>query len=89
MSTTRGAACALSPKQSAGRGVTWLVAGFLFCPCHLPLTLMLLATAFSGTALGALLTGHSYVAGTLITIVWIGMSWRGLRYLQAMDGPKA
>jgi Fe2+ transport system protein B len=87
--SARRAACVLSPTHSAGRGVTWLVAGFLFCPCHLPLTLMLLATVFSGTALGALLTGHSYVAGTLITIVWIVMTWRGLRYLQAADRPKA
>ncbi len=86
---TQGPACRISPKQAGVRGVALLVVGFIFCPCHLPVTLAVLAAVFSGSAIGALLTGHPYVAGTLITLVWIGMTWRGLRYLSAAEPPKA
>src|SRR5687768_18169306 len=42
-------------RQAESRGMVWLVGGFLFCPCHLPLTLWLLGTLLAGTAAGALL----------------------------------
>jgi hypothetical protein len=43
--------------------VRWLLAlthlGFLACPCHVPLTLPLLAALFGGIALGAWLSTHT------------------------------
>ena len=78
--TERGEACALPVEGLKHRAMAWLLGGLVICPCHLPLTLGLLATLFSGTALGALLTGHTIVAGLVITIAWLAASWRGIRY---------
>jgi hypothetical protein len=65
------------------------VGGFVFCPCHLPLTLWVLATLLAGTALGALLREHLVVASILISAVWILATWRGfwlLRVARAYAG---
>ena len=72
-----------SPRRSENRGVMWLIGGFIFCPCHLPLTLAFTTTVLSGTTLGALLSGHPYVAGALITSVWLAATWRGFHHLRA------
>jgi hypothetical protein len=61
----------------------WLVGGFLFCPCHLPLTLWLLGTLLAGTAAGALLRQHVVVAAAIITTVWALATWRGVRLLRS------
>ena len=63
--------------------MAWIIGAFLICPCHLPLTLWLAATVLSGTAAGALLLGHPYVAGAAITLVWLTATARGIRYLHA------
>ena len=62
--------------------MVWLVAGFLFCPCHLPLTLGLFGALLAGTAAGALLRDNVIVAGVAITLVWILATWRGMRLLR-------
>jgi len=72
-----------SPGRSENRGLAWLIGGFIFCPCHLPLTLAFTATVFSGTTVGALLTGYPYIAGALITSVWLAATWRGLHHLRS------
>lgn len=36
-----------------------MISSFIACPCHLPLTLPLLLSLFSGTALGAFLAAHT------------------------------
>ncbi len=81
----KGACCAVNatPEQVENRGMAWIIGAFLICPCHLPLTLWLAATLLSGTAAGALLLGYPYVAGAVITIVWLTATWRGIRHLQA------
>jgi hypothetical protein len=63
--------------------MAWIIGAFLICPCHLPLTMWLAATLLSGTAAGALLLAYPYVAGAVITIVWLTATWRGIRHLQA------
>jgi cytochrome c biogenesis protein CcdA len=77
-------ACAIgpTPRQMENRGLTWVFGAFLFCPCHLPLTLAVAATALSGTALGIALRAHLYVAGALVTIVWAAATWRGIVLLR-------
>jgi MerE protein len=72
----------VSPPHSEAKGIAWLIGGFLFCPCHLPLTLAASSAVLSGTAAGALLNGHPYVAGSLITLAWIAATWRGFQYLR-------
>jgi cytochrome c biogenesis protein CcdA len=76
-------ACALSPADSERRGVAWLFGAFLFCPCHLPITLGILATVFSGTAIGAVATGHPYFAGAACTVAWLAGTWRGFQHLRS------
>ena len=49
-------------KATAGRlenrGMLWVIGAFVFCPCHLPITLGVLALFLGGTAAGALLGAH-------------------------------
>jgi hypothetical protein len=61
----------------------WLVAAFLVCPCHLPLTLGLVGLLLAGTTAGALLQSHPFVAGAVVTAVWAAGTWRGFYLLRA------
>jgi mercuric ion transport protein len=67
-----------SPRDLENRGMLWMIGAFVFCPCHLPITLSVLALLFGGTAAGALLRAHPYAAGTVVTLLWIAGTWRGL-----------
>jgi mercuric ion transport protein len=77
-----GTACTISPHATERRARLWVFGAFVICPCHLPLTLALGAAVFSGTALGALLTGHPYIAGTGISLAWVAATWRGFYLLR-------
>jgi len=83
----RAHTAATCPLPSAARletrGVFWLVAAFLFCPCHLPLTLGLAGLLLAGTAAGALLQSYPLAAGVLVTAVWVAGTWRGFHLLNA------
>ena len=35
--------------RQEGRGMAWMIGAFIFCPCHLPITLSILALLFGGT----------------------------------------
>jgi hypothetical protein len=80
-----GAACAvtLTREQVENRGLAWVIGAFLFCPSHQPLTLGLAATLLAGTAAGAALRAHPFVAGTVVTLVWVAGTWRGFHHLRA------
>ena len=67
------------------RGRRWLAVSFLFCPCHLPLTLGLLGAVLGGTALGALLRDHVWLAGTLIGATWLAGTARGLLWIRQAE----
>jgi mercuric ion transport protein len=84
MSTDR-TVCSVADRarQTENRGLAWVIGAFVICPCHLPLTLGLAATVLSGTALGALLAGHPYVAGVIITSVWVAATSRGVHHLRS------
>ncbi len=69
------------------QGIAWVVGSFLFCPCHLPLTLGLLAAIFGGTALGAVVVHYSLIAGVIITAIWATGTWYGFRKLRATSSP--
>ena len=64
------------------RGRAWLLWSFLLCPCHLPLTLAVLASVLTGTSLGVALRDHTWVAGVLISVAWIGGTGYGLRLIR-------
>jgi len=68
------------------RGAAWVIASFAFCPCHLPLTLAFGAALFSGTALGVWWTGHPYIAGAIVTALWVAGTLRGISHLRSASG---
>ncbi len=76
---------ALDPSRLERRGRWWLAVSFLFCPCHLPLTLGLLAGVFGGTALGTLLRDHGWVAGGIIGATWLAGTGRGLLWIRRAE----
>jgi len=74
-------------KATAGRlenrGMLWVIGAFVFCPCHLPITLGVLALLLGGTAAGALLGAHPYIAGTAVTALWAAGTWRGFQLVRS------
>jgi cytochrome c biogenesis protein CcdA len=76
------AVCALTPEQADRRGVLWVACAFVLCPCHLPITLWVIGALLSGTALGAIFTGHLFVAGAVISIVWLGATLHGFNLMR-------
>ena len=63
--------------------MAWMMGAFVFCPCHLPITLAVLGVILGGTAAGALLQAHPYVAGTLVTVLWAAGTWRGFSLVRS------
>ncbi|WP_028776868.1 hypothetical protein [Shimazuella kribbensis] len=63
------------------RGIIWIAASFLFCPCHLPFTLTLLLTILGGGTIGILVRNNIILAGILVTLIWAVGTWYGFRQL--------
>lgn len=55
---------------------------YLFCPCHIPLTLGLLGALFGGSAFGAALVGDAVRVGVVLTAVYAVVLWRGFREIR-------
>ena len=68
------------PLESKGR--LWLFGSFVFCPCHLPLTIAVLATVLSGTGLASMVRDNAVVVGVAVTLVWLGCTAYGFRLLR-------
>ena len=66
-----------NPAQMENKGMAWMIGAFVFCPCHLPITLSALALMLGGTTAGTLLRAHPYWAATLVTLMWAAGTWRG------------
>ena len=66
-----------TPQQLEKRGTMWMIGAFVFCPCHLPITLSALALLLGGTVAGAALRAHPYIAGMIVTLLWAAGTWRG------------
>ena len=75
-----------SQAQMENRGMAWMIGAFIFCPCHLPITLGALALLLGGTAAGALLRAHPYVAGVIVTLLWAAGTWRGYQLIRRARG---
>lgn len=64
------------------RGRKWLVASYVFCPCHTPLVLAAIAAVFGGTTFGAALTGNALRVGVVLTSIYGVLLWRGFRKIR-------
>lgn len=71
------------PRRLENRGMAWMIGAFVFCPCHLPITLGALALLLGGTAAGVALRAHPYVAGVIVTLLWAAGTWRGYSLIRA------
>lgn len=67
------------------RGRRWLLWSFVLCPCHLPLTLAVVAGLLGGTALGAALADHVWLAGAVIAATWAAGTARGFQLIRRAD----
>jgi hypothetical protein len=76
-------------KATTRKGLIWVIGAFAICPCHLPFTLGLIATLLGGTGMGVVLQDYPVVAGAFITLVWLGATWRGFRYLRTTNNLKS
>lgn len=74
-----GTAAPMNPSSLERRGRRWIFGSFALCPCHLPLTLGILVTVLGGTAAGAVLRDHVWVAGAVVTAAWVAGTWRGFK----------
>jgi hypothetical protein len=74
--------CPLTPEQADRRGIAWIVGSFVFCPCHLPITLWAVGALLSGTALGVAFSGHLVLAGVIISITWLVGTLQGFKLLR-------
>ncbi len=64
------------------RGRRWLIWSFIFCPCHLPLTMAVLAVVFGGTTFGALISRNALGVGIsfgLVYAIGVAIGFRHIR----------
>lgn len=76
----RSTACALPDSRSRSgelRGRVWLMVSFVFCPCHLPVTLGVIALIGGGSALGTFARGNGVLIGVVVTALWLAGTARG------------
>ena len=77
-----GTVCEIDPQRAERRGVAWVIGSFVFCPCHLPITLAIIGAVLSGTAVGALYRGHLVLAGVIISVVWLAGTLHGFNLMR-------
>ena len=76
-----------APTQLENRAMLWMIGAFVFCPCHLPLTLGALALLLGGTTIGVLLRAHPYIAAAIVTALWAAGTWRGVALIRSARRP--
>jgi hypothetical protein len=79
-----GSAAAEPPENAKRRrkGMGWVLGSFIFCPCHLPLTLGLLTAVLTGVGLGTSILQYSIIIGVVVTAIWALGTWYGFRLLR-------
>ena len=69
-------------RVSEKRGRKWLLWSFIFCPCHLPVSMAVLATIFGGSTFGALISRNTLVVGLVFGVIYavgVGIGFIHLR----------
>jgi hypothetical protein len=71
------------PVALERRGRRWLIWSFIFCPCHLPWSMAVLAAIFGGSAMGALISRNTIGVGIVFGLIYaIGVAI-GFRHIRA------
>ncbi len=78
--TTGPAVAGAKALERTGR--RWLIWSFVFCPCHLPLTMAVLASIFGGSAFGALISRNALGTGIVLGVLYAIGVGIGFRYLR-------
>ena len=74
---------ATDPDVREQQGRRWLVWSFIFCPCHLPLSMAVLAAIFGGTAFGALISRNTLGVGLGFGALYAAGVGIGFRHIRA------
>ncbi|MEE9417519.1 MAG: hypothetical protein V3V01_19730 [Acidimicrobiales bacterium] len=70
------------------KGRRWLIWSFIFCPCHLPISMAVLAAIFGGSAFGSLVSRNTLWVGLAFgTVYAIGVAI-GFKHLRASAAGK-
>ena len=87
---TQKATSILRPDRSRPKeekvGRRWLVFSFIFCPCHLPVVMALLAAGFGGSAFGALIGRNTIGVGIVVTLIYAAAVVTAFRHLRRAVG---
>ena len=70
------------PDARERQGRRWLIWSFIFCPCHLPISMGVLAAIFGGTAFGTLVSRNTLGVGLAFGAVYavgVGIGFRHIR----------
>jgi hypothetical protein len=65
------------------RGRRWLVWSFIFCPCHLPISMAVLAVVFGGSAFGTLISRNTLGVGIVFGLLYAAGVAVGFWHLRA------
>ncbi|MGI9610218.1 MAG: hypothetical protein ACR2NL_07970 [Acidimicrobiia bacterium] len=65
------------------QGRRWLLWSFIFCPCHLPITMAVLAAIFGGSAFGALISRNTLGVGLFFGLLYAAGVAVGFWHLRA------
>lgn len=65
------------------KGRRWLIWSFIFCPCHLPLTMGVLAVVLGGTAFGTFISSNTLGVGLVVGSIYLVGVVIGLRHIRA------
>ena len=68
-------------RRLENRGRAWLVFGFIFCPCHLPITMAVLGGVVGGGVLGAAVR-DAWTIGIVMVVLYGLTVWRGFAHLR-------
>ena len=69
--------------QREKKGRKWLVVSFIFCPCHLPVSMAVLGVLFGGSAFGALVGRNTIGVGIVFGVIYAAFLAVGFRHLRA------
>lgn len=78
----------IDPARSERRGRRWLIWSFILCPCHLPVTMTLLAVVFGGSAFGALISRNTIGVGVVFGVIYVLCLAVGFQHLRAAAADK-